>query len=120
MILNFELSMPSNNAWNGKWGSEGEFYAKIINFGKTQKAETKAQAILDEGYFRYSFGDGWVAGVSVKKVAAKEAGKIRRKSKGFCGYDWMVDSIRQDQRIIPPSERRARCTNTEGTTSLSA
>ena len=89
MILSFTLSMPGVNSWNGKWSGEGEFYAKTINFGKSQKAKE----ILGKGYYHYSFGDGWAAGVSVKQVDAKEAAKIRRISSGFCGYDWMVDSI---------------------------
>jgi len=99
MILSFELSMPGVSSWNGKWSGESELYAKTINFGKSQKAEKKAKEILVKGYYGYSFGDGWSAGVSVKQVDAKEAAKIRRKSSGFCGYDWMVDSIRDNGEI---------------------
>jgi len=93
MILCFKLSMPNNNSWNGKWSGDGRFYAIVKNFGKTQKANVKAQEILDTGYFSYNFGDGWCAGISVTKVDAKESAKTRRKSLGFCGYDWMVESI---------------------------
>jgi len=59
----------------------------------------KAQEILDKGYYRYDFGDGWAAGVTVRKVDTKEAGKIRRKTNGFCGYDWMVQSIQDHGKI---------------------
>ncbi len=94
MILAFTLSMPGVNSWNGKWSGEGRLYAKVINFGRTKKAIAKASEILDIGYFRYNFGDGWSAGVKVTEVDAKEAAKIRRNSKGFYGYDWMIESIK--------------------------
>jgi len=100
MILSFELSMPNNNAWNGKWSGEGRLYAKIVNFGKTKKAEKHAQEILDEGYFYYNFGDGWGAGVTVRKVDAREAAKIRKNTVGFSGYDWMVDTIKLYGKIM--------------------
>jgi len=106
MLLSFELSMPGVSSWNGKWSGAGNLYAKIINFGKTQKGEAKAKEILEKGYFRYNFGDGWAAGIKVKEVDAKTAAKIRRKSKGFYGYDWMINSIRMDMNIMSPSERR--------------
>ena len=99
MILCFELSMPNNNSWNGKWSGKGRYYAKTVNFGKTKKAEKHAQEILDKGSYYYNFGDGWGASVSVKQVTAKEAATARRKSVGFCGYDWMVESIKQHGKI---------------------
>ena len=100
MILCFELSMPNVGSWNGRWSGEKNYYAKVINFGRTKKAIEKAKAILKEGYYRYNFGDGWSAGINVKEVDAKEASKIRRKTKGFCGYDWMVQSIKDNNKII--------------------
>ena len=99
MILSFTLSMPNVGSWNGKWTGVNDLYAKIVNFGRSKKAEQKAQEILDKGYYHYNFGDGWSAGVTVKNVSAKEAAKIRRASKGFCGYDWMVTSIRDKGKI---------------------
>ena len=94
MILCFKLSMPNVASWNGKWSGEGRLYAKVINFGRTKTATAKAKAILDKRYFSYNFGDGWSAGITVKEVDTKEASKIRRKSKGFYGYDWMIESIK--------------------------
>jgi len=99
MILCFTLSMPGVASWNGKWSGDGKLYAKIHNFGKTKKATEKAKNILSKKSYGYSFGDGWFADVSVHEVDAKEAGKIRRKSRGFCGYDWMVTSIRLNGEI---------------------
>ena len=47
-----------------------------------------------------AFGDdGWGANVNVKIVDSKEAAKVRKKTKGFCGYDWMIDSIIERQEI---------------------
>lgn len=92
-IVCFELSMPNNNAWNGRWSGEGRCYARIKNLGRTKKAEAKAAKLIAGGSYYYNFGDGWGASVSVREVTAAEAAKIRRKSAGFCGYDWMIDSI---------------------------
>ena len=89
MKLCFELSMPNNNAWNGKWTGDEKCYAIIVN----TKQKERAREVLNKGYFRYNFGDGWVAGISVREVDAKEATRMKRKSVGFCGYNWMVDSI---------------------------
>ena len=34
MMISFDLSMPSNNSWNGKWSGEGRLYAKVMSFRK--------------------------------------------------------------------------------------
>jgi len=99
MILSFELGMPNNNSWNGRWSGGNDLYARVINFGRGKAANEKAKEILDKGYFYYNFGDGWGASVTVKEIDSKEAAKIRRKSKGFCGYDWMIASIKEKGRI---------------------
>ena len=101
MLIAFTLSMPSVGSWNGKWTSSGNLHARAINIG----SKKRANEILAKGSFRYDFGDGWVAGISVKKVNAKEARQLRKDSKGFCGYEWMIDSIRADLEIIAPSSR---------------
>ena len=94
MLLSFTLSMPGVGSWNGKWTGTERLYARVINFGKTKKGIAKAKEILDTGYFTYNFGDGWTAGIEVNEVDANEARKIRSKTKGFYGYDWMIDNIR--------------------------
>lgn len=88
MLLSFTLSMPSNNSWNGKWTGEGGNYVKVIVVSVKD-----ATPILDKGYFHYNFGDGWAAGIHVKEITAAEAFTFRKESDGFCGYEWMVDSI---------------------------
>lgn len=92
MTLLFTLSMPGNNSWNGRWSGQGKAYTVTRKFSG-KKGAAKAQAILDKGYYGYSFGDGWRAGIEVKCVGAAEIRAARKASRGFCGYDWMVDSI---------------------------
>ena len=89
MLLCFELSMPNNNSWNGKWSGEGNLYARVRNV----RSEKVAKKLLAAESWYYNFGDGWSANVSVKETDATAARKIRKQSKGFCGYDWMIDSI---------------------------
>jgi hypothetical protein len=79
--LMFELSMPSNNSWNGKWsGAERKYtLAKTVT---DKKADT-----LDKQY-THCFGDGWVACVTVRQAKPRE-----RATNKFCGYNWMIDDI---------------------------
>jgi len=85
--------MPNVGSWNNRWSGEKDFYAKVFNLGRSKEATLKAQSILDTGSFYHNFGDGWGASISVRKVDSNEARSIRRKTKGFCGYDWMVNEI---------------------------
>lgn len=96
VLLVFELTMPNVGSWNGRWTSEDKYHAKVVNF----KAKELAENILSKGSFYYDFKDGWGMNISVRKVDSKEAAKIRRKSVGFCGYEWAIDSILQYQKII--------------------
>ena len=90
--------MPNVASWDGKWSGQDRLYVKTHYFaGKGSRLI--AQEILDKGYFHYNFGDGWSAGVNVKKVDSREAERLRKKSDGFCGYDWMVTSIVRDMKI---------------------
>lgn len=75
----FELSMPSNNSWNGKWSGEGNQYTVARTLPNTKELKPR---------YTYSFGDGWVAAVKVRDAAPRE--KVSGK---FCGYEWMIDSI---------------------------
>lgn len=98
MKLCFELSMPGCPSWDGKWSGAESLYAVIKNF-KTQKDKNKALEILNKGYYSYSWSDGWRASISVKEVDNLTARKITKKSKGFCGYEWMVKSILENGLI---------------------
>ena len=48
---------------------------------------------IGTNHFFYRWDDGWTACVTTTRVSCAEAKKLDRKSKGFCGYDWMIASI---------------------------
>ena len=89
-MLCFELTMPNRGSWNGRWSGENDYYAILKTERRVGKAKVRE---LDGEHFHYRWDDGWTAMVSCRKVDATEARKLRRRSKGFCGYDWMVESI---------------------------
>lgn len=105
-ILCFQLSMPSNNSWNGKWTGDDVFYART----RTVTERKKADQIAEKGYFSYNFGDGWRARVDVRKITAAQRKKIDKNTKGFCGYEWMIDSILKwgDIYAEPPAAAAAK------------
>lgn len=96
MLVLFELSMPGNNAWNGRWSGEGKCYAVVRSF---------RSGAPKFGYYDYNFGDGWRAGVTVREITSPAAKKLRKQSIGFCGYDWMIDDICKHGRILTLAER---------------
>ena len=69
-------------------------------FGRSKATKEQAAKILAGQSYSYDFGDGWGASVSVREVTASEAARIERKPVGFCGYDWMIDSIIRDGEIL--------------------
>jgi hypothetical protein len=88
MILAFVLSMPNKGSWDGKWTSESKYFAKALSVSKKE-----ADKVLEKPYYFYNFGDGWSARISVEVVTPSQKRTIQKKSAGFCGYDWMIDSI---------------------------
>lgn len=92
MHIQFTLSMPNVGSWNGKWSGRENLYAIVRPFtGRLGLA--KAKAMLAKGNFYYNFGDGWGASIRVSEITGPEARRVKKASKGFCGYDWMVTSI---------------------------
>lgn len=85
-MIVFELSMPRVGSWNNKWSGEGDLFVRTRDERKVPKE------YWNEDFF-YRWDDGWTACVSTRRMQAKDAQKLERKSKGFCGYDWMIDSI---------------------------
>jgi len=85
-MIVFELSMPNKGSWNGKWSQEGQLFVR-----------TRRECDVPKEYWNKSFyhrwDDGWTACVTTTRMTANEARKLERKSKGFCGYDWMIRSI---------------------------
>lgn len=96
VFLQFTLTMPSN----GKWG-EGRLYARTKYFYNDKKGKELVKKILDGAPYHYSWPDGWRAQIDVKKITSREDKKVREKSKGFAGYDWMIASIVERQEISP-------------------
>jgi hypothetical protein len=106
--IEFTLSMPGRNSWNGRWSGESTHYAIVKSLPDAQ-----ANALLDgknRESWGYNFGDGWFASVEAREVPK---GERLRKSAGFCGYDWMVQSILADGEIYGPMNPRPTPTPAE-------
>ena len=88
----FTLKMPNRGSWDGKWSGDNQQYVRTRRFRKSEQPP-------DEGNYHYSWNDGWGASVTVQEVTALEAAKLRKTSKGFCGYDWMIRSICRHGKI---------------------
>ena len=101
MILSFTLSMPNVGSWNGKWTGADRLHVRTRRY-KGKAANENAKSMI--GSYRYDFGDGWAARVTVKQVDGKESTKLKRKSEGFYGYDWMIKSIETHGKIIVEDE----------------
>lgn len=99
MTLAFLLSMPHAASWNGKWSGEGKCYAILRNFGFEH-----GQKIIEGSPYHYHWPDGWCACVEVKRPSLSEMHKLRTTTEGFCGYDWMVDSIIVRGKILADHE----------------
>lgn len=103
MKIAFILSMPGCPSWNGRWSGEGRLYVIVKPF-TTVKAKAKAAELLATKWFSYGWSDGWRASIQIKEVDASEARLMKRKSAGFCGYDWMVSSILERSKILADHE----------------
>jgi len=104
MTLVFELSMPNRGSWNGRWSGENDCYCIVKSIASKEKCE----ALLAERSWYYDWDDGWGASISVKAVDASTARKYRKNSRGFCGYDWMVDSILAHGAIYANEKERLK------------
>ena len=85
-MIAFILTIPNVGSWNGRWSGENNLHAIV-------KSDRSVPKEVIGKYYWYDWDDGWSACVSVEKVDYREGNKLRKKSKGFCGYDWMVESI---------------------------
>ena len=85
-MIVFKLTMPNRNTWNGKWTGDEMIFARV------RKDRDVPKDIIGKSFFHH-WDDGWTACVSVDKMDYREANKLMRKSAGFCGYDWMIESI---------------------------
>ena len=96
-LVAFTLSMPGRSSWDGRWSGEGRLYVIV------RRVKTVTNDLL--GYHSYAWQDGWCASIEASIVDSKEAAKLRKRSAGFCGYDWMVDSLLMDGRILASHQR---------------
>lgn len=123
--LSFELTMPNKGSWNGKWSGEDRKYFRVVNLNNKLADKILEGAVttpIYEGFFSpvkvgdtaprknyyFSWDDGWGANIYVEQVHSKEAAKRRKNSAGFCGYDWMVDSIISYDEILDSSQIKER------------
>ncbi len=102
MLFAFTLSMPRNSSWNGRWSGEERVYARVKSF----RTEKLIKRLKENPSHYYNFGDGWCARVDIAEVSRSEAASLRKRSQGFCGYDWMIDSILVNGEILAPSASR--------------
>ena len=83
MRLIAELTMPNRGSWNGGWSGEQDRYTVAI-----KTTDKKAKDLI--GNYYYNFGDGWGANVEIREAEYRE--KVTNK---FCGYNWMITSIKK-------------------------
>ena len=96
-MIVFELTMPGVGSWNGKWTGADKRYIR------TRRECDVPKEVWDKSFY-YRWDDGWKACVTVMKMPVKYAYTMEKQSSGFCGYDWMINSIIKYGKIIPPKE----------------
>jgi hypothetical protein len=94
----FKLSMPNNNAWNGKWTGAGRNYTITKKMTKKKCQELGLEKDKSKCWY-HNFGDGWTACV---EATILKVGERSQRSDGFCGYGWMVDNIIWYNNTIKP------------------
>lgn len=104
MHISFQLTMPNNNSWNGRWSGEDRKYIRVLTVSDAKKTREKFEKLFGNHY--YNFGDGWGANVEVKEVTGAEKRKLVKQSAGFCGYDWMIESLRWHGKILNSTQQR--------------
>lgn len=105
MHVSFELSMPNRGSWDGKWSGESRKYVRVLTVSGSKATRAKFERLIGSHY--YNFGDGWGANVTVTEVGGDQKRKLVKQSAGFCGYDWMIDSLRFHGKIMNEQQRRA-------------
>ena len=91
--IKFELSMPHRGSWNGKWSQEHIRHLRVYTFCEKDFKEKGLEKLINHS-FRYRWNDGWEACISVELLSgARESNRLKKLSGGFCGYDWMIESI---------------------------
>lgn len=101
MKVSFRLTMPNVASWNGKWTGADKKYYRIKSFTSKKDKERIEQLLKgrDWASWYYRWEDGWGASVIMQVIDAAEARKRLKQSAGFCGYEWMIDSILKHDAI---------------------
>jgi len=95
--VKFTLTMPQISTWNGHWSGEGKDYFMIRSM-----RDTDVEDLLKETHsWGYAWKDGWSARITASVVPK---GARSSKSNGFCGYEWMVNSILERGEILANHE----------------
>lgn len=90
--VSYTLTMPRNSAWNHKWTGESNLYARVRAIRNVSWEKSKDRPLVGKSFY-HDFSDGWQACIEVKEVTEKQAKEIKKNSRGFCGYDWMITSL---------------------------
>jgi hypothetical protein len=106
MILGFTLTMPNVGSWNGKWSGKDSLYFRSKTLNKNDAI--KLMQGEEQRDFYYRWDDGWGANVNVRIITGTENSRLKKISKGFYGYDWMIDSIIEFDEILDSIERKER------------
>ena len=106
-MLVFELTMPNRGSWNNQWSQQNERHIIVKKESDVFGKELLNQILKQEDFW-YNWSDGWSACVSVKKMDARSANKLKKISAGFCGYDWMVTAITKYGEILTNSQMEKR------------
>jgi hypothetical protein len=85
-MIVFELLMPNVGSWNNRWTQSDKLFIR------TRPERTVPKEYWEKSFF-YHWDDGWTACVTTFRLSATEARKLEKRSDGFCGYDWMINSI---------------------------
>jgi len=102
--LVFKLSMPHCGSWNNKWSLENENFTIAKRF---RKCDFEKLPNIVGKYHEYRWDDGWTAVVNVQHLTnSKDVKQLTKNSKGFCGYDWMIDSLLKFGKIMPEQEQK--------------
>lgn len=95
--LLFSLYMPNPPTYNSKWLLEEEDHTVARSFTDSEFAKLPDNIL---GVHFFYWDDGWIAQIFVRQVDLREKRNRLKKSSGFCGYEWMVESLIERGKII--------------------
>ena len=96
--LSYTLTIPRNNSWNNKWSGDNQLFCRIRKIREPAVKTSSEYQLAGQSFF-YDFGDGWTACIKVKEVTLAEANNLKKNSRGFSSYDWMIASLIKNGEI---------------------